>query len=108
MSRADVAGLVGGEGHRLGLLDPALADGLAVVVQRDVAALGQTAAVVGELHPHLVLARGNRLVGGDEVVLDAEEVVAVLQLALVRVQRPAADAAALGDDHAGGAGLRAP
>ena len=32
-------------------------DGLAVVVQRDVAALGEAAAVVGELHPHLVRPR---------------------------------------------------
>ena len=87
------------------LLDAALADRLAVVVQGDVAALGQTAAVVGEFHPDLVLAGGDGLVGGDDVVLDAEEVVAVLQPALVGVERPAADAAALGDDDAVGARL---
>src|SRR5688572_29597506 len=36
---ADVGGLVGGEDHRLGGLDPALADLRAVVEQADVAAL---------------------------------------------------------------------
>ena len=41
-------------------VDPALADLLAVEVERDRAALAQPAAVVGELHPHLVLAGGHR------------------------------------------------
>ena len=38
-----------------------------------------------------------------DVILDAEEVVAVLELAVVGVERPAADSAALGDDDALGA-----
>ena len=54
---ADVGRLVGGEDHRLGGLDPAGADCGAVVVEGDVAALGEPAAVVGELHAHLVRAR---------------------------------------------------
>ena len=41
-------------------------------------------------------------------VLDAEQVVTVFELAALRVEAPAADVAALGDDHALGAGLRAP
>ena len=57
---ADVGRLVGGEDHRLGGLDPAGADRGAVVVQRDVAALGEPAAVVGELHAHLVRAGRDR------------------------------------------------
>ena len=58
---ADVAGLVAREGHRHGLLDAALADRLAVHEERHAAALGQAAAVVLELHPHLVLAGRDRL-----------------------------------------------
>ncbi len=83
-----------------------LPDRLAVVVERDVAALGEAAAVVFELHPDLVLAGRDRLVGFGEVVLDAEEVVAVLELAVLDVERPATDRAALRDDHALGAAFR--
>lgn len=43
-----VAGLIGGECYRLGLLDPPRTDSFAVVVQPDVTALGQATAVVGE------------------------------------------------------------
>ena len=53
---ADVGRLVGREDHRLGELDATGAHGCAVVVQRDAATLGQAAAVVGELHPQLVVA----------------------------------------------------
>ncbi len=103
---ADVAGLVSGERHRHGPLDAALADGLAVDVERHAAALGDTAAVVLELHPHLVIPGRDRLRRLDERHVDAEEVVAVLQLAALGVEAPAVDAAALGDDDALGAGLR--
>jgi hypothetical protein len=47
------------KGHRHGVLDAAVADLVAVHVERHVAALGQAAAV-GELHPDLVLARRHR------------------------------------------------
>ena len=60
--RADVAGLVGRVAHRDGPLDAALADRLAVDVEGDVAALGQAAAVVLELHAHLVRAGRERAV----------------------------------------------
>ena len=86
----------------------ALADLLAVDVERHRAALAEAAAGVGELHAHLVLARGQRAGRLDVEVLHAEQVVAVLELAALRVEAPAADVAALGDDHALGAGLRAP
>ena len=62
---ADVGGLVGGEDHGLRRSDPARPHRGAVVEQRDVAALGQSAAVVRELHPDLVLAGRHGLVGGD-------------------------------------------
>jgi hypothetical protein len=39
------------------------------------------------------------LLGADVEALDAEQVVAIAQPAVLEVQRPAADAAALGDDH---------
>ena len=74
--------------------------GGAVDVEGDRAALGEAAAVVVELHPHLVVARGEVGVGVDLEVLDAEQVVAVGGLAVVDVERPAAEAAALGDDDA--------
>ena len=82
------------------------ADGFAVVVQGDVAALGQAAAVVGECHAHLMLSGGEGLLGSDRIKLNAQEVVAVIELALVGIHAPAADAAALVDDHPGRAGLR--
>ena len=53
---AEVAGLVTGVDHRDGGLDAALADLPVVDVERDEAALGQAAAVMGELHPDLVVA----------------------------------------------------
>ena len=49
--------------------------GVAVVVQGDVAALGQPAAVVGELHAHLVGAGRDRAVGLGRELVDAEDVV---------------------------------
>ena len=57
----EVQRLVRGEEHRHGVLDAALTDLVAVEVERDVAALGQAAAVVGELHADLVLAGGDRV-----------------------------------------------
>lgn len=98
-------GFVGGEGHRLGLLDSSGTHGLSVAEQGDIAALAQTAPVIGEFHSDLMAARGESLVGCDVVVLDAEKVVAVLQPVLVRVQAPAADSTALTDDHAGRSGI---
>ena len=104
---ADVGGLVGREDHRHGHLDPARRRPLSPSTKSvDVAALAESAAVVGELHPHLVLARRDRLVAVDLEPLEAEEVVAVGRPALVEVEAPAAEGAALGDDHARGAALR--
>ena len=72
---ADVGGLVGGEDQRLGDVDPPGADADPVVVQGDGAALGETAAVVGELGPDLVVAGGQVLGGVDDEFLHAEQVV---------------------------------
>ena len=72
----------------------------AVVVEGDVAALGQPAAVVGELDPHLVLPAGQRLAGLGRELLHAEHVVDELRAAVLDVERPAAEPAALRDDHA--------
>ena len=52
-----------------------------------------------------MLARRQRAVRLDVEVIDAEQVVAVLELAALRVEAPAADVASLGDDHALGARL---
>src|SRR4029453_7726262 len=96
---ADIRCLVGGEDHRLGGSDAAGPDSCAVVVQGNVAALGQPAAVVGELHPHLVCAVRDRLVGLGGELLDAKHVVDELGLAVLRIEAPATEATALGDDH---------
>ena len=87
------------------MLDATLADLVAVEVERHVAALGQTTAVVGELHADLVLAGGDGLLSVDLEALEAEEVVAVGRPAFVEVEAPAGVRAALGDEHSLGAAL---
>jgi hypothetical protein len=77
----------------------------AVEVEGDVAALAEFSAVVGELHAHLVGARRDGRVAGDVGVLHAEQVVGVGRPAVLDVQAPAAERAALGDDHAFGAAV---
>jgi hypothetical protein len=72
----------------------------AVEVQGGVTALAQALAVVGEFHPDLVRAGRHLGVRTDVEALDPEEVVAVPRLAVLEVEAPTADAAALGDDHA--------
>ena len=75
----------------LGLIHAPFAGLLAVHVQRDRAALRQAAAVVLELHPHLVRARRDRRRALDRVPVHAVEVVAVLRLAILGVEAPAAN-----------------
>src|SRR4029077_19570402 len=84
-------------------LDPSFAHGFAVVIESHVTALGEAAAVVFELHPHLMLARRDGLLGHGEEIVDAEEIVAIFELAFVAVEGPAAGLATLRDDHALGA-----
>ena len=75
---ADVEGLVGGEQHRHCVASTLpCADLGAVEVEGDGAALAEAAAVVGELHPHLVVAGGDVGVAVDVEPLQAEQVVAV-------------------------------
>ena len=105
---ADVGGFVSGEDHRLGVFDSACSDEIAVVVQRDVAALGEPATVVGEFHPDLVATGGDRHVGDRGELLDAEGVVHELRLAVLCVDGPSAESAALGDDDAVGASTNDP
>ena len=81
--------------------------------QGDGAAFGQPAAVVGELHADLVLAGGNGLGGLGEEVLNAEEVVAVLEPALESTPATRVPLAAWRPDHRcscplGGSGAAAP
>ena len=99
---ADVAGFIEGEGHRHGDVDPPFTRRFAVDEEMNDAALAQAAAIVLELHPELVLAGSDRGGALGEESLDAEEVVTVLQPPVLRVQAPAADAAALRDDDAFG------
>src|SRR6478609_7593463 len=97
--RAEVGGLVAREEHGYGRIDPALAHLAAVEVERGRAALPEAAAVVGELDPDLVLAGRDRVLAVDLEALQAEEVVTERRPALLRVDAPAAEGPALGDDH---------
>src|SRR5439155_25158383 len=58
------------------------------------------AAVVGELEADLMLAAGQVDIAVDLESTDPEEVVVVGRLAFVRIDRPAPERAALGDDDA--------
>src|SRR6516164_10683723 len=102
---ADVAAVVSGEDHRLRHGNGPLADLLAINIERHLAALAKTAASIGKLHAHLVLACRERLCRFDEEVVHSRHIVAVFELAVFRVKAPAADVRALGDDHALGARL---
>src|SRR5215212_5673597 len=96
---ADVETLVGREDERLGCFDATLTDFIAVVVERYVTALGQAAAIVGELGTHLVLAWWHGLVdlGGEDI--DPKQVVNELRFPLLGIKAPAADRASLSDDR---------
>src|SRR5207249_6761153 len=98
--------IVSGEHHRLRHWDFPFPDLLAVGVQSYCAALGEAAAGVSKLHPHLMLACGQGARGFDIEILHAAQVVAILELASLRVKAPSADVPALGDDHTFGASLR--
>src|SRR6185437_16254849 len=83
---ADVAAVVGGEDHRLSHRDGAFADLLAVDKERDLAALAEAPAGVGEFHANLALAGGQRARSFHIVVVHSGDVVAVLELAALRIQ----------------------
>src|SRR5262249_27377040 len=103
---SDVGGLVAREHERHGRADPALADGLTVDVQGDGSTLARAAAVVGELHPYLMPSVGYDAVRDDLEALQPDEVVAVAERAVFRIERPAAEGTALRDDHAAGPARR--
>src|SRR3954447_3071083 len=99
---SDICGLICGEDQRHGCLDAAFTGLVAVEIERDSAALRRAAAVIGELHPHLMRARRDRGVGLDLEALQAEQVVAVRRTATFCVQAPTGERAALGKDDAFG------
>src|SRR5271165_4948701 len=103
---SDVATVVAGEYHRQCHADVPFANFLAVNVEDYLAALAEATASVRELHAELVISRGQRAFGLDVEVPDTPQIVAVLQLAALRVEAPAADVRALGDDHALSARLK--
>ncbi len=90
----------------MGGRDLALADLLAVVVERDVSALAQAAALVGELHTYLVLSGRYGPGSLDGELMQADQIVGELESAFHGVEDPAAEVAALGDDHALGGLVR--
>src|SRR5258708_21703188 len=93
---ADVAAVVGGEDHRLRHWDGSFADLLAVDIERHLSALAEAAAGVGKLHAYLVLPRRQRTRGFNVEVIHSRHVIAILELAVLCVEAPAADVRALG------------
>src|SRR6266446_4163060 len=85
---ADVAAVVGGEDHRLRHWDCSFTDLLAVDIKSDLSALAETAAGVGKLHAYLVLACRQRPRGFHVEVIHPRHVVAILELAVLRVKAP--------------------
>ena len=67
-------------------LDAAFTDLSAVVIKRDAAALAQTAAVVGKLHPHLMFALWHWCIRCRGEQLDAKQVIGVLEQAVFDIQ----------------------
>jgi phosphoserine phosphatase RsbU/P len=67
------------------------------------AALAEAATVVGELDPQLALSGRDGMVGPDVGAVDAEEVVTERRLAVLEVERPAADLPAELEQHPAGA-----
>src|SRR5205085_10926724 len=96
---AEVAGLSPGVADRDGRGDGVLADLVAVDVEGGGPALARAAAVVGELPAPLALAGGDDGLCLDVVARETGKVVAVLRLAVVEVEAPAGERAALGDQH---------
>ena len=94
----DVATVIGGKDHRQRHGDVSIPDLFAVRVKGHLPALAEPAPGIGELHAHLMLARGQGAIRFDEEVLHAAEIIAVLELAALRVQAPSADVGALGND----------
>jgi hypothetical protein len=98
----DIASFVGGEDHRLCLVDTALAAFSAIHVEGDCATFCKASAIVSELHPHLMFP-GRDLAGAlDVVLLQAIEIVTIFWLAVLGVEAPASMQASLSDDDAFG------
>src|SRR5690606_9526057 len=94
---ADIGRLVGGKDHRLSAFDAPFSDLLIIDIEGALPALAQTATVIDELEAQLDLACRQRLAGLDRGALHAEEVVVVGWHPVLDIQRPAAEAPALGD-----------
>ncbi len=102
----DIARFVRGKDHRLRHLDPPFADLVSVDIEGYVSTLPQSAAIVGKLYPCLMCAAGDIAGRLCEEVLHSTHVVAVLQLAFMRIEGPTSDAGALRHDDAPGPGVR--
>src|SRR3954454_14399710 len=96
----DLERLVARERQWLRTPDRARTSRLVIDEQPDSATLGWATAVIVELHAEDVAARCDLGSALDVEEVDAVEVVAIPRPSVLDVQRPAADAAALGDDHA--------
>ena len=103
---ADVGLVVQGEEIWRGPVEAPLAGLLAVDVEGDRAAFAKAASIVGELHPHLVLACRDLLLPFDLGILQAEQVVAVGRTAFLRVDAPTPEDPSLCKDDALRAVLR--
>src|SRR5690349_21538022 len=86
-----VGGLIRGEDQRYRCLDATLTGLVAIKVERHRAPLCGAAAVVGELHAHLMGSMRDRRVGVDLEALQPEQVVAVGRAPVFDVQTPAGE-----------------
>ena|SRR5437870_3198888 len=89
--------------ERFRLLDAAFPGLVAVDEEGHLPTLRDTTAVIGELHPELMLARRKGVRTLDVGLLQAEKVVTVLRLAILRVQAPTHGDAAHGRNNVKGA-----
>src|SRR5688572_12343809 len=91
----DVRGLVGGEKHGHGRIDPSLAHSTPVDKELDVSTLAQAPAVIAELDTDLMFAAGEGFLAVDLELLESEEVVAEGRLAVLGVERKATEGPSL-------------
>src|SRR5580692_4211479 len=99
---ADVGRLVGRENRWNGPVDATLAHGFPIDEERYISTFGEAAAVVGELHPYLMLARRKHLRGSYDELLKPEEVVDVCELPVFDIEHPSTADPALRQNHSVG------
>src|SRR5579872_3228868 len=91
----NIGGLVGGKYRWNGSVNAAVAHGFPIDKERHVSTLGETAAVVGELHSQLMLSRSKHFRGSYDELLKPKEVVDICELPIFDIEHPSAADSAL-------------